>query len=482
VATIAGYWSRLSGVEKIFLAFLLFTQGYYFYRYAFQIQSHLAPAEYAPTPEAYQYPKYVVAAAMLALLTVIFLSHRETARHLVGRLRREPVWLLLISFSLYCALSTLKFSAEASELGHVAKFIFVIPFALTAAVIWRSKDPVPFFVLFLGASLIYHAAYEGLMLANFELTGRLPALTFSRLIPRYGAGWDDPNGFAAFAVLCLIGLLFIRPSRTGWKAVQLTLVGVLTLFVALAYSMTAAGGLLLGLGLLLVLRRLDVTKIAIMAVPVTVVAIGLLASGHIDVIIDGKLRSIDAHTRTKAVEPTPTIAVQSSTPAPQPSTPPSIDQPSTGQSAPSAVGHQGQPSTDGQSRSQSIGTPAVAATGTQTGESVASGVLRVLVGRWDHIHFHETIYLLVFVNFGLLGLCMFVGAMAMTLHRALKQWRAGGAWADAYLLGAIVLTVFLTMNLFLPLFAVFPVNLYVWLLVGLIWARPNPGVMSAEAT
>src|SRR5687768_14379728 len=70
VKAIAAYWHRLDGVEKVFLAFLLFTQVYYSYRYAFQIQSNLAPPGYESTPEAYQYPKYAIAAAVLGLLAI----------------------------------------------------------------------------------------------------------------------------------------------------------------------------------------------------------------------------------------------------------------------------------------------------------------------------------------------------------------------------------------------------------------------------
>ena len=40
------------------------------------------------------------------------------------------------------------------------------------------------------------------------------------------------------------------------------------------------------------------------------------------------------------------------------------------------------------------------------------------------------------------------------------------------MLGAILLIAFLVMNCFLPLYAIFPINLYMWLVVGLIWARP----------
>ena len=304
VKAVAGCWNRLDGVEKVFLAFLLFAQAYYSYRYAFRIQSDLAPPGYESTPEAYQYPKYAIAAAVLGLLTLLFVRHQESLTHLIRRVRQEPVWLLLIAFGLYIGLSAFRFGVEPDQLGHIAKFVFVAPFALAAAVIWRQKSAADFVLLFLGASLAYHVLYELVMFAHFEATGRWPALTFSQLVPRYGAGWDDPNGFGAFAVLCLIGVLFVKLSAdSGWRKPHLALVFLITLMAALTYSMTAAAGLAIGCGLLLVARRMDVAKVAAMAGACLVVGAGLLASGHIDIIVEGKLKSIEAHTRTK---PAPT--------------------------------------------------------------------------------------------------------------------------------------------------------------------------------
>ena len=465
VKAVAGYWNRLDGVEKVFLAFLLFAQAYYSYRYAFRIQSDLAPPGYESTPEAYQYPKYAIAAAVLGLLVLLFVRNQESLTHLLRRLRQEPVWLLLIAFGLYCGLSAFRFGVEPNELGHIAKFVFVVPFALVAAVIWRQKSPADFVVLFLGASLLYHVLYELVMFVNFEATGRWPALTFSQLVPRYGAGWDDPNGFGAFAALGLIGVLFVTLSPdSGWRKPHLALVFLLTLMAALTYSMTAAAGLAIGCGLLLVARRIDVAKVAAMAGACLVVGAGLLASGHIDIIVEGKLKSIEAHTRTKPAPTPEATVVQALTQVP-PSAPtivpvPGVQQPPGTQS----------PAATQQPPSTSQGTAPAPPGTTSEGRTVGESVVRAIVGPADRVHFHETMYLLIYLNFGLLGVGLFVAVQALSLHRAVQQWRAGAG--EVYLLGAILLAVFMAMNSFLPLYAIFPVNLYMWVIVGMVWAHP----------
>ena len=468
VKAAAGYWHRLDGVEKVFLAFLLFAQAYYSYRYAFRIQSDLAPPGYEATPEAYQYPKYVIAAAALGLLALLFVRNQESLTHLLKRLRQEPVWLLLIAFSLYCGLSAFRFGVEPGQLSHIAKFVFVVPFAMAAALIWRQKSPADFVVLFLGASLAYHVLYELVMFINFEATGRWPALTFSQLVPRYGAGWDDPNGFGAFAILALIGVLFLKTSPgSAWRGAHLALVFLLMLMAALTYSATAAVGLAIGCGLLLVARRIDVAKVAAMAGACLVVGAGLLVSGHIDIIVEGKLKSIQAHTRTKTSEPTPT-AVPTVVRAP-------TSVPSAGPTVVPVPGVQQPPGTQSPAGTQQPASPpsgtAAAPTGTTSdGRTPGENVLRALVGPSDHVHFHETMYLLIYLNFGLLGVGLFIAVQALTLYRAVLQWRSGAG--EAYLLGAILLAVFLAMNSFLPLYAIFPVNLYMWVIVGMVWARP----------
>jgi hypothetical protein len=208
---------------------------------------------------------------------------------------------------------------------------------------------------------------------------------------------------------------------------------------------------------LLAARRLDVAKVGAMVVACLVVGAGLLASGHIDIIVEGKLKSIEAHTRTKTGELTPTpvptvteapTAVPSGAPTVVPV--PGVQQPPAGTQEPAA--------------------PSSAGTSSEDGRSIGASVVRVLVGPADHVHFHETMYLLIYLNFGLLGIGLFIAAQALTLHRAVQQWRSGGG--EVYLLGAILLAVFLAMNSFLPLYAVFPVNLYMWVVVGMVWARP----------
>jgi hypothetical protein len=207
---------------------------------------------------------------------------------------------------------------------------------------------------------------------------------------------------------------------------------------------------------------MDVAKVGAMAGACLVVGAGLLASGHIDIIVEGKLKSIEAHTRTKTAEVTPTpvptvIQAPTAMPSGAPTVVPvpGVQQPPTGTQQPAAP----QPAA-----------PSSTGTTTEDARSIGESVVRALVGPADHVHFHETMYLLIYLNFGLLGVGLFVAAQALTLYRAVQQWRSGGG--DVYLLGAILLAVFLAMNSFLPLYAVFPVNLYMWVVVGMVWAHP----------
>jgi O-antigen ligase len=264
-------------------------------------------------------------------------------------------------------------------------------------------------------------------------------------------------------VLALIGVLFVKLSPgSAWGRPYLALVLLLTLMAALTYSATAAAGLAFGCSLLLVARRMDLTKVAAMAGACLVVGAGLLASGHIDIIVEGKLKSIEAHTRTKTdLTPTPMPTVMQAPTAMPSSAPtvvsvPGVQQPPTGTQQPASP----PPAT----------APSAAGTTSEGGRSIGTTVARSLVGPADHVHFHETMYLLIYLNFGLLGIGLFISVQALTLYRAVQQWRSGGG--EVYLLGAILLAVFLAMNSFLPLYAVFPVNLYMWVVVGMVWAHP----------
>ncbi|HLF71282.1 MAG TPA: hypothetical protein VI759_03950 [Dehalococcoidia bacterium] len=485
---------NLTAVEKVFFAFLVFTQVHYFYRYPFKIGSILSSTGYHATADYLQYPKYAVAAVVIVvMLAMLWFSQRDQVRRAIGRMRTQPFWLLLAAFVLYVGLSSLKFSpanadsTETFSLNVVFKFLFVIPFAYIVPLLWSERRPGEFIKLFLLVSIVYHVVYEALTILIFAATGRLPGLTFSNHVPRFGGGWDDPNGFGAFALIVLIALLLLpAPSDLKRRRWFFAAIALTTLFIALTFSVTVAMGFACVLGLLFLARRVD---------PKVVLAIGgvgaglfvvLLVSGDVDLIYNAKVGSGRGHL---SVDRGPSIAAIATSVAAVAATETAEAQ-ATQSAAPTRQATR--PTPGPTTRALLTATAVAAAQGSTTPTptptavpepSQESSISAIILGSSDQARQHENLYIQLYRNFGLVGVVLFLTIEAMTLRRAYVSWRASlgvdDLLANFFLFAGVYLASFALMNVSIAYFSVFPINLYAWIIIGLVWTLPVARLDSA---
>ena len=207
-----------------------------------------------------------------------------------------------MAFGLYLTFSTLKFAPEAASRqgeNFYVKLLFVLPFAFVAPFVWSDKRPANFIKVFVIAFVVYHVAFEAVMIFLRVHSGRLPALAFANLLPRYGGGWDDPNSFAAVILIGILALLLIRLPRDLFR--QALIYGglaVLMLMVLFAYSGTSALGLACIVLLLFLARRIDLRRFALLGVVGGAFILVHAQLNYLDLIYQGKVLSIEGHINT----------------------------------------------------------------------------------------------------------------------------------------------------------------------------------------
>jgi hypothetical protein len=445
---------NLTAVEKVFFAFLVFTQVYYFYRYPFKIGSLLSTPGYHVTADYLQYPKYAAAAVVIVvMLAMLWSLQRDQLRRALRRMRTQPFWLVLAAFVLYIGFSSLKFgpttanSIDTFTLNLVVKFLFVIPFAYVVPLLWSERLPADFIKLFLLVSIVYHVAYEAVTILIYGATGRLPGLGFSNRVPRFGGGWDDPNGFGAFGLI-IIAVLLLMPmpsdlKRRRWLFAAIALTALIT---ALTYSVTAAIGLACILAILFLARRVDPKRLVAIAVAGAGLFLVLLAFGDVGLIVNAKIGSGRSHLTVNRSSGDAAIATSV---------------PATAEAA-VRTSPEATPTPGGQSAAEPY--------------SQEASVGRILLGRSDRTRQLENLYMQLYRNYGLIAVGLFLAVEAMTLRRAYVSWRASlGAddlLANFFLFAAVYLASFALMNVSISYFSVFPINLYAWIIIGLVWALP----------
>jgi len=295
--------------------------------------------------------------------------------------------------------------------------IFVIPFALLVPLVWQRRSPEAALKLFIVLSFVYHAVFEAVMFVLFAATGRLTALTFSLVLPRYGAGWDDPNGFAAMAIL-FMAVLWALPKgeglSTNQRRISVVIITFLTLFT---YSVTGILGLAALTLIALVLRLAPLIDAALVALATAVFMAAHYLFGYWDLLVQAKFASSAGHFADIANVPNDLADINSWL------------------------------------RNLEFLSP--------------------LLGSFRHISFHENLYLQIFNNYGLVGLGLLVGIIMATIYQAYRSLTTAGDKTDRIIFRTtlIFLPIFALLNFGIPLFQVFPINLFVWVLIGLVWAR-----------
>jgi hypothetical protein len=204
-------------------------------------------------------------------------------------------WLVLLAFMTLVTIKTFIHGAgfDSFSATQNIKMLFVLPSAFLIPLLIKEKFPLRLIKYVLVFSLSYNLLYELIQILVFYTTHRLPSLSFGPFFPRYGGGWDDPNSFAAFAVLLLITWIVAGYRKN--KLVDLAVIVAITLLTLLTYSLTAILGLFIISVLLLLLRSISAIKAAMLAGTILLFSLAHYFLGLIPLLIQAKQQSSTGH-------------------------------------------------------------------------------------------------------------------------------------------------------------------------------------------
>lgn len=403
---------KLGNLEKFFLFFLITVEIYYAYRYVLRYGSPISPLGYIETPFWFQAGKFIFVLFFLFFGTVLILK-KFNPSGVLKILSRKFIWPLIVLFIAYITLSLAKIGFQDSfGFTQTLKMLFVIPFALFMPFIWRDKIPRAFFKVFIVFSLAYHLVYNFFMIAMFYLFGRLPGLVISPVLGRFGGGWDDPNSFAAFVVLFTIIFLLVNVKKKDywWYTILFSLL-IISLFYT--FSITGLIGLVISLIILFGLKNLQLKRLLIILTTSCIVTLIFYKLNYFGLIYEAKLASSQGHLVATSTAP-------------------------------------------------------------KASYNFISIISRILFGLPDKVIFHENFYWQLFTNYGIIAFSLFLLIITSTIFRSYKNWSLVSFEKDPekkifFLTLLVYLPAFSIMNISIPLFQVFPINLFVWVMIGLAW-------------
>jgi hypothetical protein len=433
-------FNSLSVIEKTFLTFLLVSQVFYFYRYAFRLGSPFSPPGYTLTPSIIQFAKYPLAAIFFLVIAGLIIN-KFGLQKIKETIAKQKFWTLLLIFFAYITVSLLKFgiSPTSFAITQNAKMLFVLPFVIFIPFVVKEGKTFDLFKLFVILSVIYHTAYSLIAGILFITAGRLPGLAFSNLLPRYGGGWDDPNGFAIMMLLLLTAVItfysdtsksliskyldrmiaflpvqiFKKQDQAKERVSDILVASIIMMFL-FAYSLTSLLGLAVAVGLLIFFRSLSFTKAAIIGGAIAVFGAIHFKLHLIDLLIKAKTASSEGHIYAENIP--------------------------------------------------------------QSASKVPGGLdpFSYIIGAHGQAIFHENTYLQFFFNFGMVGTALFIMILLTSTIAALRgflKFRNKNSFERVvFLTGFVYIITFSVISVGLPLVQVYPINLFSWIVVGLVWS------------
>ncbi|MBV1893509.1 MAG: hypothetical protein KUG57_05630 [Ilumatobacteraceae bacterium] len=398
---------------------------YYFHRWAFKFNSTGTSPTYANTPYAWQSAKYVAVfvVAVTAWGAVFWLAR---SRGSIAWLRYQATGgfapILAVLFFYFVAITAIWSSPSSSQFGSLVVGFFFIPIVLLMPTAPVGEAAWSIYAKAGTWLVAYHVAFSLIQIVFYFGADRLPALAYDNgALVRFGAGLDDPNGFGVMAVLPILIIVSMWPTldRKGPAAVMLVLLAGL-LFLTLSFS--AAVGF--GVGLLALAA---ITK----QLKVLGVVFGVMLLGVVAVASSSYLQDVIARKKDSAVS--------------------RFD---FGARRPGQLGF--------------------------TDFLDTLTIWRFLFGAPHEAVGSEYAYIVIFTNFGMVGLVAVLALVVIAVGRSVSTARLArdaGQLKVARIyqaLGAYVVA-FSVAGLGVPYFNVFPVNMLFWLVAMLAVIRPRLG-------
>lgn len=406
---------NFSPQQKIFILLLVVADTYYFYRYLLRYGSNISPSDYQITPFELQAGKFFIIPLFFIILFLMSF-YRDKIWKRLSELKIQPFWLVLVFFLLYTT-SLLFLGGWDIERTFTqnAKMLFVIPAVFLVPLIWINKEPYTLFKIFLAITIAYHVLYELLMFFSFLVLGKLPALALSNILPRFGGGWDDPNTFSAYVVFFIIMAFLVNFKNKNLEILTLGFIHLCGYMLLFTYSLSGLVGLFTILVLLFLMKRLPAKKLIPLLLAFLIFILGHMYFGTLEDIYKAKAPSTRQHITSV------------------------VDRNKTGENV-----------------------------------NVGGKVVYFLIGNQENREFNENFYIQIFNNFGLIGLFSFLAVIFTTIIRSIAGYLSLKSNSNThkklfFQVSFIYLIAFSFMNNGIPFFQIFPLNLFVWVMIGFVW-------------
>lgn len=204
---------------------------YNFHRYIFKYNAEGTSPTYANTPLVWKIGKYF----LLTIIAGIFFAAS-------GYNRKVSKWFLVIYglIMIILAINILNFLIygifDTEETEYCYWFLLLIPYCFSEESVFKIR--LNFDELLTRAAIILFLS-NGFAVANYYITGRLPALGYEGGLVRFGGFWDDPNSFGIISVFYFYYFIIRK---------RYLLSGIAVVSIVLTFSFTAYFLLLLSIG------------------------------------------------------------------------------------------------------------------------------------------------------------------------------------------------------------------------------------------
>lgn len=399
----------ISKVEKVFIWFIFITHVYFIYRYPFKYGSASTSGTYSSTPFIFKVGKYLI--VLLMEFYVLVQYTLSTCKVSLSRGQKIIIFFVVLFASYLSFSSVLNIGSGVGNISFAVETTFFIPLVLFFALFLNKKEY--FYTEIIFYSFAYHLFYSLVQVILYVMVGRLPNIGYPGGFARFGGGWDTPNAFGMFIILpFVLGLALHRHQR---RALLKVIILTTPILILLTISLTATAVFIGAFGLFLLLSRRWSQLFVGVFFLVGGVAAAIATPGIYELIVavmEAKSESIAAHQE-------------------------SLD------------------------------------LGKYLG---GHNIFELLGGGVGDQVFSESTYVYVLSNFGVFGflvLSLIIGLSVINgIFKINTARRYSPRRADLFAAYVTYVIAFAIGAINLPFFSIFPVNVYFWFSVVMIWFMP----------